>query len=394
MVWCSILLVQELLFSAFIAAGTYGLIVDLAMPVTTDYVSFYAAGQLANAGAAALAYDRTAHFAAEQAATAQGIGYVFFFYPPIFLLLCAILAWLPYLISFFAFETVTACLYLWTVKRLMGVQGWRCLIPVAAFPACFVTYGMGQNAFLTAALFAGGTLLLERRQVLAGILFGLLCYKPHFGLLLPLVLAAGGYWRAITVATATVLALAGASLAVFGAATWQAYLAAFASSQSVYEGGSVRFDAFITPFGAARLMTAPPGLAYAIQAVVSLLVAALVIWLWRRDQRPAIRNAALVAGTMLAVPLALYYDLVSEMIAIAWLVRGHRAEALPTWEKLSFVAIYAIAILTMGVGSRLALPLGPACAMLLLGICVTRSLRAQPFIPPPLAWRRKPYARA
>jgi hypothetical protein len=390
MVWCSILLVQELLFCAFMAAGTYGLIVDLAMPVTTDYVSFYAAGQLADSGTAPLAYDRPAHYVAEQAATEQGVGYVFFFYPPIFLLLCAVLARLPYLVSFFAFETVTAALYLWTVRRILGLQGWRCLIPVAAFPACFVAYGMGQNAFLTAALFAGGTLLLERRQILAGILLGLLCYKPHFGLLLPLVLAAGGYWRAIAAATATVLALAAGSLAVFGVATWQAYLAAFALSQSVYEGGSVRFDAFITPFGAARLMTVPPGVAYAIQAVISLLVAALVVWLWRRDQRPAIRNAALVAGTMLAVPLALYYDLVSEMIAIAWLVRGYRAEALPVWEKLSFVAIYAIAMLTTGIGSSFALPLGPVCAVLLLAICVTRSLRAQPLTRP--GWAS--YARA
>jgi hypothetical protein len=97
---------------------------------------------------------------------------------------------------------------------------------------------------------------------------------------------------------------------------------------------------------------------------------------------------------MLAVPLALYYDLLSEMIAMAWLVRGHRAEALPAWEKLSFVAIYAIALLTTGVGSSLALPLGPVCAMLILGICVTRSLRAQPLVPPGLAWRRKRYARA
>jgi alpha-1,2-mannosyltransferase len=46
-----------------------------------------------------------------------------------------------------------------------------------AFPAVFWTLGLGQNAFLTATLFGGFTLLLDRRPIAAGILLGLLCYK-------------------------------------------------------------------------------------------------------------------------------------------------------------------------------------------------------------------------
>lgn len=386
MAWCSILLLQELCVFAFLVAGTHGALVGLDRPVTTDFVSFYAAGDLANAGAAPLAYDRAAHYAAEQTATQQGVPYVYFFYPPPFLLLCAALARLPYLLSFLAFECVTLALYLRTMGRVLGAQGWAWVIPVVAFPACFVAFGMGQNSFLTAALFAGGTMLLDRRPIGAGILFGLLCYKPHFGLLLPLVLAVAGYWRAIAAAAATVAAVVGVSTALFGVATWQAYLAAFASSQSVYEGGAVRFHAFITPFGAARLMGAPPAASYIIQAIVSMIAAAVVVWLWRRDQRPAIRSAALVAGTMLAVPLALYYDLVIETVAIAWLVRGRRVDQIPAWEKMSLAGIYAVAMLTAGIGSRFALPLGPLGAVLLLGLCVARSRRAEADCRPGPIW--------
>jgi len=43
--------------------------------------------------------------------------------------------------------------------------------------------------------------LLERRPVAAGLLFGLLCYKPHFGLLVPVALASGGYWRSFAAAS-------------------------------------------------------------------------------------------------------------------------------------------------------------------------------------------------
>src|SRR5580658_6686656 len=62
-----ILLVVELAAFAFLIAGTHGWIVPLAKPTTTDFVSFYTAGGLADAGTPALAYDHAAHYAAEQA---------------------------------------------------------------------------------------------------------------------------------------------------------------------------------------------------------------------------------------------------------------------------------------------------------------------------------------
>ena len=54
----------------------------------------------------------------------------------------------------------------------------------------------------------GGLLLLDRRPVLAGILFGALCYKPHFGMLIPVALAASGRWRAFGAAAASAAASA------------------------------------------------------------------------------------------------------------------------------------------------------------------------------------------
>ena len=58
-----------------------------------------------------------------------------------------------------------------------------------AFPAVFVNLGHGHNGFLTAALIGFALLWLDRRPVVAGILFGLLAYKPQFGLMIPLVLS-------------------------------------------------------------------------------------------------------------------------------------------------------------------------------------------------------------
>ena len=63
--YCRILLAVETAVFLFLVAGTHGLIVPLAGPTSTDFVSFYAAGSLADFGAPELAYDRAAHDAAE-----------------------------------------------------------------------------------------------------------------------------------------------------------------------------------------------------------------------------------------------------------------------------------------------------------------------------------------
>src|SRR6202023_3344335 len=90
-------------------------------------------------------------------------------------------------------------------------------LPVAAaFPAIFVNLGHGQNGFLTAGLLGAALLSLPRRPLLSGILFGLLAYKPQFGLLIPIALLAGGQWRATISAGLTVVALMTVATLAFG----------------------------------------------------------------------------------------------------------------------------------------------------------------------------------
>ena len=216
LIGAALLLAFELGMFAFLVAGTHGWIVPLDKPTTTDFISFYAAGALANAGTPTLAYDHAAHLAAEELVVGAGIGYQYFNYPPVFLLLCAALAPLPYLVAFVLFEGATLLLYLFVARRILGDRSTTALIVLLAFPIVFWNFGLGQNAFLTAALFGAATLLIDRRPVIAGLLFGALCYKPQFGLMIPLALAAAGQWRAFAAAAASAAALVLASLAIFG----------------------------------------------------------------------------------------------------------------------------------------------------------------------------------
>jgi alpha-1,2-mannosyltransferase len=377
--WSGILLMAELLALAFLVAWTHGVFKPIEPPTTTDFVSFYAAGKLALAGTPALAYDHAAHHAAEMAATAYGIEYQFFFYPPVALLLCAPLALLPYLASFVVFETATLALWLVAARHILAARGWTWCIPVLAYPAVFWTVGLGQNAMLTAALLGAVTLLIDTRPRTAGGLLGLLCYKPHLALLAPIALAAGGYWRAFTAAALAVAATVALSIACFGLAPWQAYLGELAGARAVYETGRIELAGYVTPFGAARLLGLAPTVAYALQLAVSFVTATIVFWIWRRDADPAHRGAALAAGVLLSIPLALLYDLMIAAVAMLWLVRAASRDGFLPWEKLALAFCFLVPLACRYVGEGFGIPLGPLAPIILLALTIVRSLRAQPF---------------
>jgi alpha-1,2-mannosyltransferase len=374
--WGSILLTLEVLFLGFMVLWHHDVFGRIDPPTSTDFVSFYAAGKLALAGTPALAYDQAAHAAAEVAATAPGISYQFFFYPPVYLFLCAPLALLPYMVGFLLFQAVTLGAWLLVMRRILGSQGWAwCLL--LAYPAVFWTLGIGQNSFLTAALLGAMTLLLDERPLGAGVLLGMLCYKPHLALLAPVALAAGKRWRTMVAAAVTVAVIVGLSVALFGFDTWRDYLTALAGSQAVYETGRIDLAAFVTPYGAARVLGAGARTAQLLQAVTSLLVAIAVGWIWRRDPGPAERSAALAAGILLSVPLALIYDLMLLTVAIGWLVRASRGTGFLPWEKLALFFCFLVPLVSRHLGQATHIPIAPLAPAALLALCLVRTLKQQ-----------------
>ena len=336
-----------------------------------DFVSFYAAGVLAREGRPAAAYDPGAHGAAEAAETGPGRTYQFFYYPPPFLLLCSVLPILPYDWSLAAFDAATLVLLLASLRPMCG-SSWRAwLLPMLAFAPSYWTAGLGQNAFLSAALLANATRLVDRRPALAGTLFGALCYKPHLGLLVPLALAAGGRWRAFAAAAGTLLVLVGASWLAFGTQIWVAYVRSFAGSGDTYASGRIAFAGMVTPFAAARLAGLTVGGAYAVQGAATVLAATVVAVAWRSGASLAVRSAALLAGTALAVPVLLVYDQMTCLVAMAWLVREGEQAPLP-WERSVLCGAFLLPLVSVPLGMLWSVPCGPVPALLLLLSCARR----------------------
>ena len=371
----AILLAVELAIFALLVAGTHGLIVRLDGPTTTDFVSFYAAGILADSGTPALAYDHAAHHAAEQRAAAPGIQYQYFNYPPVFLLLCAALAQLPYLPAFLLFEGATLALWLFVGTRILGERSATALVALLAFPIVWWNVGLGQNAFLTAALFGAATLLIDRRPVVAGLLFGALCYKPQFGILIPIALAAAGAWRALAAAALCAGGLVLVSLAAFGAETWRVFLATAAASPAMYESGRILFAGMANPFGGARLLGIGPALAYALQAAAFLGAAAIVAAVWRARLSLPTRAATLAAASIVAAPLALLYDLMLGAVAAAWLVRDRDAAAAWGGEKTVLAALCLLLLAGRGIAGQWHVPAFALAALAVLGLAAARAWR-------------------
>jgi alpha-1,2-mannosyltransferase len=264
------------------------------------------------------------------------------------------------------FEAVTGLLCLPVVRRILRSHDWTDLILAMSFPAVFWTIGLGQNALLSAALFGAATLLIDRRPVVAGLLFGALCYKPHFGVLIPVALIAGRRWRALTAAAVAVLALCGVSAAIFGVDTWQAYLDVASGSVGTYEFGRIDFAGMISVFGAIRLAGGGLWFAYAVQIAVGLVATAVMTWIWWREADLEARSASIIAATLLTVPVILLYDLTLAGIAMAWLIHANRQGTGLPQQQASFAAIFLIALVTRSIGSSYHVPLGPIPAFMLL----------------------------
>jgi hypothetical protein len=159
---------------------------------------------------------------------------------------------------------------------------------------------------------------VERRPALAGAGLGLLCVKPHYALLVPVVVLARRHWRAVL---AGVAVAGGLALASAGGGVWTSYLGP----------GAAEIRAVMTaPFGAAasdggtsvywmlRSFHAAPGVALAGQVVVSVCVA---IWLWRRWRRGEERADVTVMATFLTSPYGYMDDLAIVSVILPTLAR-------------------------------------------------------------------------
>ena len=344
-------------------------------PIGTDFSNVYAAGRLIWQGRAAEAYEPTLQHAAEQAVfDGREVPFYGWHYPPFFFAIAFLVAAFPYAWGLAIWLAASLAGYLAAMRAILPRP--ETLLISSAFPAVFVNIGHGQNGFLTAALLGGALQLIGRRPWLAGILIGCLAYKPQFGVLIPIALVAGGRWRSIGAAAATVAALLALSFVTLGGDIWHAFAESMNFTQTVVlEQGGTGWQKIQSAFSAARMWGAGVHTAYAVQITLALLLAATIAWLWQSDAAFELKASALATGSLLATPYVLDYDLVVLAVAIAFFARHGLSRGFRDYEVSLLAAAWIVPLLSRSVASVSGIPLGLIVLLAFYAFTLRRAVR-------------------
>jgi hypothetical protein len=323
---------------------------DLAMPgladrsgrlKAPDFLQFYTYGALVRSGRAGSLYDEAAHAAVARAQVHRDLALTDFRpnYSPVIAWLCAPLASWGFAQALAWWWVLTVVLYALAVwltvwagtepgRDRMGWDPWLMMLAAAAFPALFSVLRYGQLSALSLLLVSGACAAASaRRNLLAGLLLGLLAYKPNLLLIPVLVFVLIRQWPLVaglvlgaTLETAANITLAGtAAMAQYGRTLLEIArhpeLVQFFPAESHSVRGFVRL-----------LLPWPPVVAAAGWVAIPLGAwMAVRVWSAHEDWRP--RWAALVLAMLLASPHLLTYDLLLGAVPLLLLADWHLTES-------------------------------------------------------------------
>ena len=342
-----------------------------AKPIALDFDAFWAAARMAVQGHAAQVYDNGAIESVERAATALPPGYLAFYYPPTFLLVCLPLGLLGFTAALVAFLALQYGLLIFCLRRILP-QPWSWL-PIAIWPGFVMNALSGQNGGLSAACFAGFMLLLERHAVLAGACLGLLACKPQLVPCVPVVLIAARRWEALAGFAGTAFAMVLASVLAFGTAPWLGFLANAPNARIDLETLSFKWEKMQSAFAATRLLGGSVYNAYAVQGAVSVLAVGTLAFLASRRPGPGAEGAALALCSLLVTPFLYDYDLAVLAVPLAWITASAQKTGWRSWEKLVASSLFLLPLFLRACGMGLGLTLAPPFLLALLFVIARRA---------------------
>lgn len=278
-----------------------------------DFTSFWAAGRLALAGEAGLAFDTASHAAVERTVAQIGDALLPFSYPPPFLFFIAPFAFHPYWLAYTLWIGATGAFY-FLAARFFAPGRYA-----FAHPAAVVNAMIGQNGFLTAGLFLLGTSILASHAFAGGAILGLLVIKPQLAVLIPVALLAAREWRAIAGAAVSSSVLLALAAVAFGFEVYGEFLSSSRAFTGYLAESRWKWGELASVFGFARALGIEQQYALGLQAIAAI-AAGIVTWrAWAGKSEN--RVAILAAATLLVPPYLLNYDSLLLIAPLAWFLR-------------------------------------------------------------------------
>ena len=345
-----------------------------------DFSVFWAAGRLALAGKAAAAYDWASikQFQPAESRVAN------FCYPPFFLLALVPFALFPFVAAAAIWLGTNLIAYLAAMRAIL--PGRTATLAALAAPTVLFNFIDGQNGLLTAGLLGAGLALLDTRPAVAGAMIGMLAYKPQFGILLPLFLAATGRWRVFGSAALTVAGLAGISLALFGSDALAAFAHAMSTANAAYlQHGETRqadvlgWDELASVYGMLRALGAGAGAAWTLHIAIAAAAALAALRIAAGNASDALKAAMVATAALIVTPYSEVNDLAIASVATAFLARDGLANGLRGWEAAALAGVFVLPlsyVVLPAVGSsgssHRAWLIGPLCCGLLVAAIAWR----------------------
>ncbi|NQV48376.1 MAG: DUF2029 domain-containing protein [Rhodospirillaceae bacterium] len=312
-------------------------------PLGADFMSHWSGGRLALGGEPEAAYEPARLLEASRQGVAGNQARFMWSYPPTYHLLMLPLGVLPYGVALFLWSLIQVGLFAFAMSALVPSR--PALWCALAFPGLFLNLIQGQNGLFITALVAGAVVFMERRPALAGAMIGLLSFKPHLGILFPIALAAGRYWRVFISATIVTLIFLEAAFLAFSGDVFAAFFNNLSFASHVVETGALPWYKMPSLFVSLLEFGVAVPLAWAAQGLAFVGLAGLlgVVW-WRR---PPVRlaMAVLIPAALLASPHINDYDLCLMAVPIAILGWHGYQNGWLRWEREGLLAAWLIPIL-------------------------------------------------
>ena len=180
------------------------------------------------------------------------------------------------------------------------------------FPMVLFSINLGQKSVIWLVILTSTwQLLLNKRDLLAGLIFGLLSLKPTLFFLLPLVLLSRGKIRFFLGASLTVIAIWGSGLCLFPAEAWLGFLREVSGSSNYPGQNGYRLDWSCNLLSLAYAV--PSALQFWVKQSICAILAiyCLLACFERRDSNVLSPENLLLtlASTFLLSPHAYSYDL-------------------------------------------------------------------------------------
>ncbi|MGI4755948.1 MAG: glycosyltransferase family 87 protein [Janthinobacterium lividum] len=364
-----------LLVSVILLARTHNLIDPTGHPLGNDFVTFWSASKLALSGHPADAYSLPLISGAEHLAIPASSNTYAWFYPLPYFLLVLPLAYLPYTLSFVAFEILTLTTFLATYSHLFPKRADRWLM--VGYAAIWINFWGGQNGFITATLLGTAVFLPSTRPKLAGFTLGLLVIKPHLALIVVLATVGRRAWKTLFTAFLTGLLSTGTAIWFLGVDTWRASFASLGLARHLLETGLLPWAKMPTMFAFSRLLGLSTTYAYVCHALVMIGACVIVIWVWRRCRDEDLRTSSIFFLNLLISPYLFDYDLVCMAFPLTMLYGLSSQSKWLRGEKTLHLLVSFAPILIEPVARLTSIQLGPFLSIIML-FAVARRVRTLP----------------